>query len=140
MRQGYRKLLFTGCVTMLVGVAAIACTDFSHPPDALGRITVSVVDSATNVGVGTLTATLFLEDKTTKWREIVTSTDGTGEFGTKDGGIIPGKFLVFLSLTGKGYQLAAGEENYKPARSTIGQTDNVSFKLHKGTVTVPPGS
>ena len=140
MRQLNRKLLFISGLALLASVAAVACTDFSHPPDALGRITVSVVDSATNVGVGTLTATLFLEDKTTKWREIVTSGDGTGEFGTKDGGIIPGKFLVFLSLTGKGYQLAAGEENFKPARSTIGQTVNVSFKLHKGTVTGPPGS
>jgi hypothetical protein len=140
MRQLSRKVLASAGLLTLVSALVVACTDFSHPPDALGHIQILVVDSATNAGVGSLPATLFLEDKTTAWRALITSGDGTGEFGAKDGGVIPGKFLVFLDLTGKGYVLAAGEDNYKSVRSVIGQTATVTFKLHKGIVTGPPGS
>lgn len=139
MRQSYRNLLFTSCLAVF-GVAAVACTDFSHPPESLGQIQILVVDSATNAGVGTINSTLFLEDKTTAWRALITSADGTGEFGRKDGGVIPGKYLVFIDLTGKGYVLAAGEENYKPVRSVIGQTAVVTFKLHRGLGGGLPGS
>ena len=140
MRQSVRKLLFTSGLAALAGLVAVACTDFSHPPESLGRIQIQVVDSATNAGVGTINATLFLEDKTTAWRALITSADGTGEFGLKDGGVIPGKFLVFIDLTGKGYVLAAGEENYKPVRSVIGQVAMVTFKLHKGLGNGLPGT
>ncbi|HXV15223.1 MAG TPA: hypothetical protein VD758_00495 [Gemmatimonadaceae bacterium] len=138
MRQFGRKFLMGCAVATLIGGAA-ACTDFSHPPESLGRIQIQVVDSATNGGVGNITSTLMLEDQT-PWRQVTTATDGTGEFGTKDGGIIPGKFLVYLDLGGKGYQLAAGETNYKPVRSIIGQTSVVTFKLHKGIDLPAPGS
>jgi hypothetical protein len=138
MRKPGRRLFF-GTFVALFSAVAIACTDFSHPPEALGRIQVLVVDSATNVGVPNLPMTLYLEDKTTAWRALFTSGDGSGEFGTKDGGVIPGKFTVFLDLTGKSYQLAAGEENFKPVRSIIGQTVTVNFKLHKVVLGGPPG-
>jgi hypothetical protein len=139
MRQTYRKLLFGSCLATLVGVVAAACTDFSHPPDALGHIQVLVVDSATNVGVSGITTTLFLEDKTTKWAELLTTADGTGEFRAKDGGVPPATYLVFVDLTGKGYLLAANETNFKSVRAVIGQTATVTMKLHKGIVTGPPG-
>ena len=71
---------------------------------------------------------------------MITSADGTDEFGAKDGGVIPATYLVFIDLTGKGYQLAAGETNYKSVRSIIGQTTTVNFKLHKGIVTGQPGT
>jgi hypothetical protein len=135
-----RKLLFAGGLAMLTGLAAAACTDFSHPPPSLGHIQVLVIDSATNAGVGGIPMTLYLADKTTAWRALNTSADGTGEFGTKDGGVIAGSYTVFIDLTGKGYQLAAGETNYKTVRSVISQTATVNFKLHKGLVTGPPGS
>ena len=140
MLQAYRKLLFTGFLATFVGAGAVACTDFSHPPDSLGHIVVSVVDSATNVGVPGITTTLFLEDKATKWAELLTTADGTGEFREKDGGVPPATYLVFVNLTGKNYVLAANETNYKSVRAIIGQTATVTMKLHKGIVTGPPGS
>jgi hypothetical protein len=140
MRQTYRKLLFTSCLAMLVGVVAVACTDFSHPPDSLGHIQVSVVDSATNVGVGGITTTLYLEDKTTKWAELLTTADGTGEFRQKDGGVPPATYLVFVELIGKGYGLAANETNFKSVRAIIGQTATVTMKLHKGSSGGLPGT
>lgn len=140
MRQLGRKVLAGAGLLTLACIVTVACTDFSHTPASLGHIKISVVDSATNVGVPNLPATLYLEDKTTGWRALFTSADGTGEFGAKDGGVIPGKFLVFLDLTGKGYVLATGDENYKAVRSVIGQTVTASFRLRKTSVGGPPGS
>lgn len=139
MRQSYRKLVFTN-LAVLGGAVAVGCTDFSHPPAILGHIQVQVTDSATNAGVGGIPLTLYLPDKTTGWRALSTSADGTGEFGSKDGGVIAGSYVVFIDLTGKGYQLAAGETNFKTVRSVIDQTATVTFKLHKGVVGGPPGS
>jgi hypothetical protein len=138
MRQFSRKVLAGACLLTLVSVVAVACTDFSHPPPSLGHIQVLVVDSATNVGVPNIQMTLFLEDKTTGWRALTTNASGTGEFGSKDGGVIPGGYVVYIDLTASGYQLAAGEVNYKPVRAVIAQTATVNFKLHKGLVVGPP--
>lgn len=139
MRQLSRKVLGSIGLLTLVGVLAVACTDFSHPPPSLGHIQVLVIDSATNVGVANIPMTLFLEDKTTGWRALTTNANGTGEFGSKDGGVIPGTYVVYIDLAASGYQLAAGEVNYKPVRSVISQTATVNFKLHKGLVAGPPG-
>jgi hypothetical protein len=139
MRHIGRKLLAGAGLMMVVGAMTAACTDLSVPADDLGHIKVLVVDSATNAGVGGITTTLYLGDKTTKWAELLTTGDGTGEFRQKDGGVPPATYLVFVDLTGKGYQLAANETNFKSVVAIAGQTATVTMKLHKGLVGPPGG-
>ena len=139
MRQFGRRLLQGGVVVALAVGAVSACTDFSSPPPSLGHVKVLVVDSATNAGVGSLPMTLFLNDRTTPWRALTTSGDGTGEFGEKDGGVIPATYIVNLDLRGSTYSLASGQINDKPVQAIIGTTVTVNFKLRKGLVTPPGG-
>jgi len=139
MRQLGRKVLAGAGLMMVAGAMTAACTDLSTPTDSLGHIQVLIVYSATNAGVGGITTTLYTADKTTKWAELLTTSDGTGEFRQKDGGVPAATYLVFVDLTGKGYQLAANETNFKSVRAIAGQTAAVTMKLHKGLVTGPPG-
>lgn len=139
MRQFCRRLLQGGVVVALAVGAVSACTDFSSPPPSLGHVKVLVVDSATNAGVGSLPMTLFLNDRTTAWRALSTSSDGTGEFGQKDGGVIPATYIVNLDLRGSAYSLADGQTNDKPVQAIIGTTVTVNFRLHKGQVRPPGG-
>ena len=125
---------------MALAVGAVsACTDFSSPPPSLGHVKVLVVDSATNVGIGSLPMTLYLNDRSTPWRALTTSADGTGEFGEKDGGVIPATYIVNLDLRGSTYSLASGQTNDRPVQAIIGTTITVNFKLHKGLITPPGG-
>jgi len=131
MQQFSRKVFGAAVALFLVSAAVSACTDFSSPPVSLGHATISVVDSATNVGVPNLVATLYLNDRTTAWASLRTSSNGTGEFRPGDGGVIPQTYIVRLDLAGSGYSLAVGETNDKPLQVLVGATTNVNFKLHK---------
>jgi hypothetical protein len=138
MRQICRQFSKASVILALVVTAVVACTDFSSPPPSLGHAKLLVVDSATNLGVGNLVATLLLNDRTTEWRSLRTSSDGSGEFGLPDGGVIPQTYIVRLDLTGSGYTFAAGDANDKPLQVIIGSTVTANFKLHKITA-APPG-
>ena len=86
----------------LLAVAAVcavsACTDLSSGPDVpVGRVTVSVTDG-NNAGVGQLLVQLMRPDRVTVWRSLTTSANGTGEFDTANGGVIPQAYLVRLNL------------------------------------------
>jgi hypothetical protein len=139
MRQICRQFSKASVVLALVVTAVVACTDFSSPPPSLGHAKLLVVDSATNLGVGNLVATLLLNDRTTQWRSLRTSADGSGEFGLSDGGVIPQTYIVRLDLTGSGYTFAAGDANDKPLQVIIGSTVTANFKLHKITAGPPGG-
>ena len=123
-----RALLIAGVAT-LIG----ACTDFSTTPVSLGRVTVTVTDQ-NNQGVGQLVADLMLTDRATLWRSIRTSSSGTGEFGTADGGVIPQQYIVRLIVAGTEYSLADGETNDKPVTVIVGQIHPVTFKVRKNQV------
>ncbi|HEU4879763.1 MAG TPA: hypothetical protein VFT21_09930 [Gemmatimonadaceae bacterium] len=119
-------------------VLTSGCTDFSSPPDALGKLLVSVKDE-TGAGIGNVAVDLYLNDRVTQWAGLITSADGTGEFRAKDGGLIPQTYIVRLVLTSN-YALAAGETIDKPVTVVIGQTATVNYKLVKKVVEPPPGS
>jgi hypothetical protein len=126
---------------MLVACALFitsGCTDFSSPPDALGKLLVSVKDD-TGAGVANVAVDLYLNDRVTPWAGLITSADGSGEFRAKDGGLIPQTYIVRLVLTSN-YTLAAGETIDKPVTVVIGQTMTVNYKLVKKVVEAPPGS
>lgn len=113
----------------------VGCTDFSTTPDSLGRVTVSVTDQ-NNAGVPNLVVDLLMADRSTIWRSLRTSSDGSGEFGKPDGGVISQTYIVRVALAGQ-YQLAAGETNDKPVQVVIGQIHPVTFKVVKGAITPP---
>jgi hypothetical protein len=118
-------------------VVAGGCTNFSSPPDALGRLTVSVKDD-TGAGVPNIAVDLYLSDRITKWAALSTSADGTGEFRASDGGLLSQTYVTRIVLTGN-YTLAAGETLDKPITVVIGQTATVNYKLVKKVVGGPPG-
>jgi hypothetical protein len=110
-----------------------ACTDFSTTPDVpLGRVTVSVTDE-NNAGVGQLLVELLRPDRVTIWRSLTTSANGTGEFDTANGGVIPQSYLVRLHL-GSNYLLAEGETNDKPVTVVVGEVHPITFKVKKKSV------
>src|SRR6478672_10612738 len=129
-----RRSVFLACALVVTG----GCTDFSSPPDALGKLLVSVKDD-TGAGVPNVAVDLYLNDRVTQWAGLITSADGSGEFRAKDGGLIPQTYVVRLVLTSN-YTLADGETIDKPVTVVIGQTMTVNYKLVKKVVTGPPGS
>jgi len=132
MRQFCRKgsLAVVASILMMAGVSA--CGNLAAPTPPLGRATVLVVDSATNAGIGNVLVTLITTTGT-PWAELRTSSDGTGEFRSSDGGVIIQGYVVRLELP-TGYTLAANESNDKPVVVVVGLTTNTTFKLHKVTV------
>ena len=140
MNQFSRKVFGVCLAVSAATVAVSACTDFSSPPASLGHATITVVDSATNAGVPNIEATLYLNDRSTAWASLRTSSNGTGEFRPGDGGVIPQTYIVRLVLTGTGYTFAVGETNDKALQVVIGSTTNVTFKLHKTVIGGPGGS
>ncbi len=126
-----RGIALAGLVAGFAG-----CTDFSTTPDTLGRVTVSVTDQ-NNAGVPNLVVDLVLQDRSTIWRTLRTSSDGTGEFGKPDGGVISQTYIVRLALAGQ-YKLADLETNDKPVQVVIGQIHPITFKVAKLATTPPP--
>ena len=127
---------------VVVAAAAVftlgACTDFSTTPDVpLGRVTVSVTDE-NNAGVGQLLVELLRPDRVTIWRSLTTNSNGTGEFDTANGGVIPQQYLVRLHL-GSNYLLAEGETNDKPVTVVVGEVHPITFKVKKKSVGGGPG-
>lgn len=121
----------------VVAAAAViilgACTDFSTTPDVpLGRVTVAVTDE-NNAGVGQLLVELLRPDRVTVWRSLTTSANGTGEFDTANGGVIPQSYIVRLHL-GSNYLLAEGETNDKPVTVVVGEVHPITFKVKKKSV------
>jgi len=120
-----------------VAAAVAGCTDFSTTPAALGRVTVAVTDQ-NNAPVPNLIVDLLMQDRTTIWRSLRTSQDGTGEFGKEDGGVISQGYIVRLTPEGQ-FQLADDETNDKPVTVVIGQVHPVTFKVVRGAIG-PPGT
>ena len=131
-----RRSKVSGSLLLALCFAALGCTDFSSPPESLGRVTVDLRDES-NVGVPQIVVNLWLPGKGTLWRTLRTNSGGVGEFGTADGGIRPGSYVVSAELAGTQYRLATTETNDKPITVVIGETTNVTFSLVRSSVGLP---
>jgi hypothetical protein len=133
LSRSIRHLAFAGALA--AGFAG--CTDFSTTPDSLGHVTVSVTNQ-NNVGVQGLVVDLLMQDKLTVWRSIRTGSNGGGEFGAADGGVIAQVYYVRLD-PGVDYEIAPPDTNDKPVVVVIGQSYAITFKVRpKQTGGGPP--
>lgn len=108
-------------------VAAIAgCSDSTGV--SLGTATVTVVD-ANNAPVSSFPVTLLRASDRTPWRALYTGTNGTGEFGDRDGGVLPGNYLVHADVHLVSHTLVAGEANDKPLTVVANQSAGVTFRV-----------
>jgi hypothetical protein len=139
MRQLCRKSSSIMIASVLMVIGITACGNLSAPTPPLGHLKVAVTDSATGLGIGGLPMQLFVGSITgQEWAELRTSSDGTGEFRSGDGGVIIQPYVVHLDLSATTYLLASQETNDKPAIVQVGQTTTVTFKLRKNSI-IPPG-
>lgn len=136
MRLTRSSFVRRSALIAFAAVLSAGCTDFSSPPDQLGRLTVSVKDE-NNVGVGLINVDLFRGD--ILWARLTTSADGSGEFRPDDGGLIPDAYTAKIALTGN-YTLAAGETTDKPVTVVVGQTQTVNYKIVKRVIGGPGGA
>jgi len=97
----------------------------------LGNAIVTVVD-ANDAPVAGFPVTLIRASDGTPWRALYTGTNGSGEFGAADGGVLPGSYLVHADLHLVPYTLAAGETNDKPITVVGGQASVVTFSVIRG--------
>ena len=128
---------FTRRGLLLAAIAAIVytgCTDFSSPPEVLGHLIVTAKDES-GAPVAGAKFTALLADRTTAWGVATTGATGSGEFREADGGILPQTYIVRFDRTTQGYSLPSTETDDKPITVVIGQTQTVSFTLHKGSLT-----
>jgi hypothetical protein len=133
-----RRLALKVVAASAVVVAFSGCTDFSTTPDVpLGRVTVTVTDE-NNAGVGGLLVQLLRPDRITIWRSVTTSSNGTGEFDTANGGVIPQSYVVRLNL-GTEWLLQDGDTNDKPITVVVDQLHPVTFKVRKKAPGETPG-
>lgn len=138
MRLARRSALKRAVAAGVALFALSSCTDFSTTPDVpLGRVTVTVTDE-NNAGVRNLLVDLLRPDRATIWRSLTTNANGTGEFDTANGGVIPQSYIVRLHH-GLEYLLAEGETNDKPVTVVVGQIHPITFKVVKKSVGGGPG-
>ena len=131
-RSALKQVVLAGAAVL----ALSACTDFSTTPDVpLGRVTVTVTDE-NGAGVGGLLVDLLRPDLTTVWRSVTTNANGTGEFDTANGGVIPQSYIVRLHH-GLDYLIDPDDTNDKPVTVVVGQVHPITFKVVKKTVGGP---
>jgi hypothetical protein len=112
-----------------VSFSGVGCNDTSGPTYALGNVEV-VVTEASGAPVSGVKVNLMLTDKATLWRTAITGTDGKGQFGSGEGGVLIQDYLVFFPSNLQ-YALAAGETNYKPITAIENQTVTIQLKVAK---------
>jgi len=132
-----RSSFFRHSTFLLLAAAATGCTDFSSPPDSLGQLFVTARDNA-GAGVGGINFTLLLNDRATEWAKVSTSANGTGEFRSADGGVLPQTYVIRFDDINGNYKLATNETNNKPVTVVAGQEFTVTFNITKGVIP-PPG-
>jgi hypothetical protein len=127
-----RRSAFLAIAAALIG----GCTDFSTPPESLGRLFVTAKDE-TGAGVGGINFTLLLNDRSTQWAKLTTSANGTGEFRSADGGVLPQLYVVRFDDINGNYKIATGETNDKTINVVAGQEFTVNFNITKKVPTGP---
>jgi hypothetical protein len=89
----------------------------------LGRLSAQVVDP-NNAGVQGVLLNLYKVEggRSILWRGSITSSDGSGEFGASDGGVIAGEYFIRVRFVTQ-HELAPGESNDRPV--TVNEGDNI---------------
>ena len=102
-------------------LGAVSCNGTTTSP--LGRLSAKVID-ANNAGVQGVLLDLYKVEGggSILWRASISSSDGTGEFGASDGGVITGEYFIRVSFVTQ-YELAPGESNDRPV--TVNEGDNI---------------
>ena len=108
-----RRSTFLALAVAVIG----GCTDFSTPPESLGRLFVNAKDE-TGAGVSGINFTLLLNDRATQWAKVITSANGTGEFRPDDGGVAVRGIQRDLSLP-CGVGVARDELQLGPVRQGV---------------------
>jgi hypothetical protein len=100
----------------------------STADSSLAKLAAKVVDE-NNAPVRGGAADLYRVTPTGKlyWRASSTSIDGIAVFGAKDGGVIPGDYVIHVSFIDF-RDLAAGETNDRPVRVKEGDDTVVTFR------------
>jgi hypothetical protein len=121
-RRKFTALLAFGLLLAVVGCSSATST---FP---LGRLSARVVD-ANNAGVQGVLLTLYKVEggRSTLWRTSTTSSNGIGEFGASDGGVIAGEYVIRVSFVTQ-HQLAPGESNDRPV--TVNEGDDIVVTFH----------
>ena len=118
-------LLFRRQFTLLPAfgllLGAVSCNVTTTSP--LGRLSAKVID-ANNAGVQGVLLDLYKVEggRSILWRASISSSDGIGEFGASDGGVIAGDYFIRVSFVTQ-YELAPGESNDRPV--TVNEGDNI---------------
>lgn len=103
-------------------LAAVGCSDPTSTIP-IGRLSVQVLD-ANNAGVQGVLLDLYKVEggASILWRFSITSTNGIGEFGVGEGGVIAGEYFIRVRFITQ-HELAPGETNDRPV--TVAEGDNI---------------
>jgi hypothetical protein len=114
-----RQFTLLPAVGLLLG--AVGCNVTTTSP--LGRLSAKVID-ANNAGVQGVLLDLYKVEggRSILWRAIISSSDGIGEFGASDGGVIAGEYFIRVRFVTQ-HELAPGESNDRPV--TMNEGDNI---------------
>ena len=102
-------------------LGAVSCN--VTPTSPLGRLSAKVID-ANNAGVQGVLLDLYKVEggRSILWRASLSSSDGIGEFGASDGGVIAGEYFIRVRFVTQ-YELAPGESNDRPV--AVNEGDNI---------------
>lgn len=130
------QLAFLSAVALLLGAVGCGGTGATatYP---LGGLSAKVVD-ANNAGVEGILLDLYrVEGGTaTLWRASRSGSDGIGEFGASEGGVIAGKYVVRVRFVTQ-YELAAGQTNDRPVTVNEGDKIVITFRVIQKTTDHP---
>ncbi len=119
---------FTALLAFGLFLGAVGCNATgTYPP--LGRLSAQVVD-ANNAGVQGALLDLYKVEggASILWRASTTSSNGMGEFGVGDGGVIAGEYFIRVRFTTQ-HELAPGESNDRPVTVNEGDDIVVTFRV-----------
>lgn len=114
-------------------LAAVGCSDPTSTIP-IGRLSVHVVD-ANNAGVQGILLDLYRVEGggSILWRASITSSNGIGEFGVAEGGVIASEYFIRVRFITQ-HELAPGETNDRPV--TVNESDDivVTFRVVPKTI------
>lgn len=118
---------FTLFPALVLFLGAVGCNATTTGP--LGRLSAQAVDTK-NVGVPGIVADLYREEGGSwlLWRTSTTASNGIGEFGTSDGGVIAGEYVVRVRFVTQ-HELAPGESSDRPVTVKDGDNIVVTFRV-----------